>query len=222
MRTADSKAKYQNQTQADFEPRTSTYARSSEQNQKNYNTENSRSQAEDLAKKKGFTFIQKAGLAGAGVTALLFFVKSKILTFLSFLTAIPTAGLLYFGFRKSFSDSTKANPKKPVEEEKPQQSRETIDALLKLNKIKESSKNPLIKEYIHNVAQTLAATDNFDAKEIAQQLIEVMDYQADKQTIKKLQTDLHPDKHLKASDEEKEIYQKLFMIIGEYKDIKNS
>jgi hypothetical protein len=221
MRTAESKAKYQKQTQPDFEPRNTTYSRSEQQNQTNYDRQSNRSQAENMAKKKGFTFIQKAGLAGAGVTALLFFVKSKILTFLSFLTAIPSAGLLYFGFRKSFSDMKKQTQEKPVEEEKPAQSKETLDTISKLNQIKNNTKNPLIKDYIHNVTQTLAATDNFDAKEIAQQLIEVMDYQADKQTIKKLQTDLHPDKHLKASDEEQEIYKRIFNILGEYKDIKN-
>ena len=79
MRTAESKAQYQKQTQPDFEPRNTTYSRSEQKNQTNYDTQSNRSQAENMAKKKGFTFIQKAGLAGAGVTALLFFVKSKIL-----------------------------------------------------------------------------------------------------------------------------------------------
>jgi hypothetical protein len=227
MVATENRTKYQQRTQhertgPDYEKKNYRTSNPENDQTKNYDTETNRTQAENMAKKKGFTFIQKAGLAGAGITALLFFVKSKILTMLSFLTAIPTAGLLYFGFRKSFSDTTKQTQEKPVEEEKPRQSKETLETISKLNQMKNNTKNPLLKEFIRNVSQTLAATDNFDTKEIVKQLIELMDYQADKQTIKKLQTDLHPDKHLKAPDEEKELYKKLFSIISEYKDIKNS
>ncbi len=214
---------YQSHTanQADFRAGGKRSSSFEKERQKNYKQKTDRSQAEDLAKKSSFSFVQKAGFVGAGITALLLLMKSRVL---SFLTALPTAGLLYFGFKSKLTNSANKVQEEPraQEEQKPQHSPETMETISKLNELKDQNQNTLVKNYIHNVTQALALTDSFDVKELASQLLETMEYKADKKTIRTLQTQLHPDKHSNETPEIIEIYKKLFTTIGAYKDLANS
>lgn len=219
--TADySNNQYANASQAGFDNKSEDY--SYKDNKTKYDPRANRTAGEDMAKKKGFSFVQKAGLAGAGITTALFFIKSKILTFLSFLTAIPTAGLLYFGF----FTGKKAEPVKPeVQEEKAKEyklSEESYNTIAALNTIKEESKDSSLKDFIHHTVQAIAARNDFQPEEIAYELNDTLGYQADKKTIKKLQSLLHPDSHVKASKEKQALYQDLFKVITSYKEINNA
>jgi hypothetical protein len=211
---------YANASQAGFDNKSEDY--SYKYNKTKYDPQANRTAGEDMAKKKGFSFVQKASLAGAGITTALFFIKSKILTFLSFLTAIPTAGLLYFGF----FTGKKAEPVKPeIQEEKPKEyklSPESYNTIAALNSLKEESKDTLLKDFIHHTVQALAAKNNFEPEGIAHELTDTLDYQINIKEIKKLQKLLHPDSHIKSKAEKQELYRDLFKIITSYKELTSS
>ena len=191
--------------------------------QKHHNPEASRAQGEDLAgkKKKGFSFIQKAGLVGAAITAGLFFVKSKILTFLSFLTALPTAGLLYFGFFTGKKDKAQAQETqtKPDIHQAPQGPSPEVEKQLHMiaamqNEIKDND----FKNFIENTLKAANLSRNLDAQDVSKAMRENLGYKIDKETHKKLAKKLHPDMIANQPPEKQIILRALFRIMQDNYD----
>jgi hypothetical protein len=173
---------------------------------------------EQAAKMSKMSFTQKAGLAGAAITGGLFLIKSKILTFLSFLTAIPTAGLLYFGFFRG--KKAKAEPvQEKTKEEKPPVSKENLELISKIQTIKESSDSSTVKSFSQQTMQAIAAADSTDPELIATLLKDHLHYEADKKALRSLKAAFHPDKHVKEDEAIQEANATLFKVVQEYENL---